>query len=241
MSEKNGAPNGCVASAYIGLIVFSVVTLFIGSVVMFVSQTYSLVVYPNYESTIVDVGSEWVEKDYEDDNGFTRSEMVEMHTAVLEFYDGSGELIRLNNNIRSGAKPVINEKLTIAYRDGKLHEFSLRSILILVGLTTIMIILGSISACFLLFAFNKKTDSAQAFAWGFVFYFVVPAGMLLMMCAMSWAVWDHHANNGDMPIWAQGVAIFFSFVIFLSFIHYAGLALKRIRKRIDKALQNKQT
>lgn len=224
LSRETGKPNGCMAGAYIGTIVVAVTTLFVGSVFMFSAQIYKVATYPKYEATIVDVNSEWVERDYQDDDGFTRSETIEMHTAVLEFYDHNNQLIRLNNNIRSGGKPTIGEQITIAYRDGVLSEVSLRSLLMYIGLATMMILLGTISACMLLYAFNKNTERVQVFGWSFVFYFVIPAGLIFMLGGMLYALWDHYTNNGDMPIWAQGVAIFFSVVILL--VLFAGITNK---------------
>ncbi len=234
INRESDSPKGCVGGAYIGLIVISITSLFITSLWIFSTQAYSLVVYPKYESTIVDVNSEWVEQDYTDSDGFTRSETVEMHTAVLEFYDDDNKLLRLNNSISSGDKPRIGDKVTIAYHDGKLVEFSLRSFLILVALAVMMILLGSISTCFVLYALNKDITRVREFAWSFVFNVVIPASMFFMMCAMLYALWDHHTNNGDMPVWAQGVSIFFAIVLAITLISYFKRLLKELKKAKNK-------
>jgi len=200
LSRDSGQPNGCFGNAYVGVLVVAVTTLFVTSLIMLSSQIYKVATYPKYDASIVDVNSEWVEREYEDDEGFRRTEKVEMHTAVLEFYNQNGQLIRLDNNVRSGAKPIVGEQIRIAYRDGNLTEVSLRTLLMYIGLATMMLLLGTISCCMLLYALNKDTERVQAFGWGFVFNFVLPVGMLFMLCGMVYGLWDHYANNGDIPI-----------------------------------------
>ena len=234
MSKERGSPNGCFGSVFVGLVVVLVTSLFIGSVVAVVLHTYSLATYPKYKSTIVDVHSEWVERDYTDDDGFTRTESVEMHTAVLEFYDGDNKLIRRNNNIRSGSKPKIGEEIIIAYRDGKLKEFSLRSILLVSGVAVMMVLLGSISVGIVLYAFNKNTERVHKFGWGVVFYFVIPSSMILMMCVMLYALWGHHVNSDNMSIGVQVLLIFFSITLFLSLTGYIKTLLQKEHKESQK-------
>jgi len=220
MNEESDTPNGCFGFGFLSLLVVSVTSLFIMCAAIFILQFYSVVAYPKYESTIVDVHSEWVEKEYTNDDGYSYTETVEMHTAVLEFHDGDGKLLRLENNISSEDKPNIGDKLTVSYRNENLYEFSIRSNLMLLGVTVMMILLGSISTGIVLYAFNKSTERVQAFGWGFVFYFVVPAGMLLLLCFMLYALWEQYANGGDMPIWVQALIILFSVFLVPSLFGY---------------------
>ena len=207
-------------SIYVALVVVSVTSLFAGSVTMFTSQVYLIVASPKYQSTVVDVKSEWVQQAHEDSDGDTYYETVQMHTAVLEFYDGDGNLRRLRNDISSRNKPSLGKKVTVTYNDGEVRELSWRSFFVLIGIATFMILFGLGSAFIVFFAFNISNERLKVFGVAFLIYYLVPAGMCFMAGAMLYAILSHHVYGGNMSALEQVVLFFFSIVLMVCIYSY---------------------
>ena len=220
MSKESDRPQGIMGWLYVALVVVSVITLFAGSVAIFTSQVYLIVASPKYQSTVVGVKSEWVQQAHEDSDGDTYYETVQMHTAVLEFYDGDGNLHRLRNDISSRNKPSLGKKVTVTYNDGEMREFSWRSFLVLIGLATFMILLGLGSAFIVFFAFNISNERLKVFGAAFLIYYLIPASMCFMAGAMLYAILSHHVYGGNMSGLEQVVLFFFSIVIMICIYSY---------------------
>ena len=78
-----------------------------------ISKIYSYGFYPKYESTVVDVESELLEKQYFDEQGIEHTKWSEMHSAVLAFTH-QGKLVRVKSNIVSETKPKLGDKIFVS-------------------------------------------------------------------------------------------------------------------------------
>lgn len=214
VSKEVEGGSGCLGALYTGLIVFAISSLFAGSLFMFATMSNAFIFHPKYEALIVDVSSEWVEQDYTDSDGDRQSETVKMYTAILEFTDESGVYIKSPNSVSSGREPVIGRTIWVAYKNGELTEFSIRTGLGLIAVAGVVILFGFLVTGMMFFAAYKNTDRIKTYGLGFLFYIVIPAAMFAFMMGLFYGLYDHYANSRDMPIWAQVVALFFGVVMF---------------------------
>lgn len=190
---------------------------------VFVESTVAYIYYPRYESTVVEVESEWEEQSYTDSDGRSRSRsrQVLMHNVIVEFVDNHGQKLTMPNSISSGDETAIGDKITISYKEGKLQEFSFRAIAMYFGLAFMLLVWG----CFLLLIYNynvkknneKLLDKGTTFLVGVI----VPGAMLLMLALMSYALLQYFSGNqDDMPLIVVITLSFFCFVLFFAVIGY---------------------
>lgn len=212
--NKEGDEFGTGSAIFLGLVLACLslfVTVFTYSGV---SWAYGLVCYPKYEAQIVDIDSRMVETEYTDDDGWTRTREQLMHTPILQFTDAKGQTVRLPSDVSSGGKPKIGDTMTIAYMDGKLHEVSFASFLLMFGL----LLFVAVSGYLLLFAIYYVVgwDSRPLLKFGATVFSkgIFPLALFGMLAGFVWAILQTVlGQRNDLTVWVIAVSAFFSAAI----------------------------
>ncbi len=217
--SRQGRPVGIGSNLFFGLVLVIMSNLFFGLGFTGAQAIYNMISFPKYEATIVGFSSSWEEFSRTGSDGSSYTENVLMHTPTLRFRDDAGRTITQQGNVRSGAEPVIGDKVTVAYRSGEpLQVISLASIGLYIGLVVMLLILGFILTKVLFFTLGRKSKGLDKFGGVLLVYIIIGGSMLGMLAAMVYGVFSYFQPGSDMPLWAMLVCVFFSLTLALAFV-----------------------
>lgn len=232
LSKKSGSDDfnkkpkaGCLSFGYVFLVIFSIATLALGGLAMLGNSIYNIASLPRYQATVTGHNSHQSES--RDDKGRRRS--TTMYTPILKFKDNTGTEVEKEADLSSSGKEAMGSVLTVAYENGmdKVVVISTTKYFMLLGLATIMFVLVYVLVLGIAYSFGIPTGRLLQIGAGFLMYYLVPAGMLLLFygCAYGGVYLYFTGRKPDMPIWAVVVCCFFSVVLFFSLIGWARMLL----------------
>lgn len=206
--------------ALLGLMLSIISTLFVTCLYGSLFWIYEVVSFPHYQAEVVDVESRWVEVDDTDDNNRSRTRDVLMHTPVVRF-EVAGDPVTLATDVRRGTQPKLGQIMTVAYQDGKIHEVTLASVLMMVGMVLMLSILGFILLCASYSAIGRDTGPLLRIGGQVLFKFIVPLAMLGLLLGFVAAIYQTATGaRDDLPAHAIALCIGFSVVLTLALWGY---------------------
>ncbi|PZP42688.1 MAG: hypothetical protein DI598_16665 [Pseudopedobacter saltans] len=213
---------GCVSIAYVFAVVSCVLVLGVGSLRLLIGSIKDTITVTRYQAKVVD---------YTSYASTSKNRRTTMYNPVLEFKTEDGTVIKKEADMASSSPPEIGSYRTVGYKDGKnvLVELSPTKYFMLLGLGTMAALLTFAMVGAFNYAFGFSNRVLIKLLFGFLFYYLIPAGMILLFYGCAYAgVYRYLAGErNDMPIWAFLVCSFFSFVLFFSIIGWFQYLFKR--------------
>lgn len=212
---------GCVGYGYVFLVVFCVLSLGIGSLAMLITNIHSLVTQPRYQAVIIGYTS------YKDNsrNSKGRSRNITMYTPIVRFKDSSGQIIEIESDLSSSGRAPVGSTIEVNYSGSeKATEVSFTKYFMLLGLATITFVLIYALVFGISYAFGWRLSALKSIGSGFLFYYLFPAGMLLLLWGCGYGAYSYISGEiKDFPLWAFLVCCFFFTVLLFSFPAYIKL------------------
>lgn len=216
---------GCLSFGYVFLVIFSIATLALGAIGMFVNSIHNIVSLPRYEATII--GHDSYQSESKDSKGRSRS--TTMYTPILQFTDVDGNLREVKADLSSGGKAAVGSTMTIGYRSGMddAEVISSTKYFMLLGLATMMFIMVYVLVLGIVYSFGWSTKILLKIGAGFLMYYLFPAGMILLFwgCAYHGLYKHFTGQRHDMPVWAIVLCSIFSVTLFFVLIGWARMLL----------------
>jgi hypothetical protein len=211
----DGKPTGIGTNLFFGLVLVIMSNLLFMLTFIGGQAVYGMIMLPKYEATIISFDSTRERVTRRDSDGDNYTENVLMHTPTLRFADNTGRIITQKGNVRSGAEPIVGNKVTVAYRTGDpLQVISIASIGLYIGLAVMLLILGYILTQILFFVLGRKSKRLDKIGGILLFYVVIGGGMLGMLAGMIYGVYSYFQPGSDMPLSIMLVCVFYIMPIF---------------------------
>lgn len=206
---------GCFSSGYVFLVVLCLSSLTASGVSMMVSTVHDYFSLPKYSATVIDNQS-YRSKDSE---GRYRT----MYQPKVAFTDESGRRVEIDSNISSSEPKAVGSTLEVGYRSDmdSAKELSLRTLLLMCGLSVLLSIMGYVLALVLCYALGWRTDGLLQTGRMALFYLLLPAGMIFLFGGICYGLGQYFwGDRPDMPGVMVGVLIFFALVLLLAILGY---------------------
>ena len=204
---------GCIGFGYVSAVYLSLCGLSFPFVIMTVTSLYGIITYDSYEAVVVEVSTHMSEND-------DGSETL-MYTPTVKFTPkNSLEPITRKLGISSGAPYHIGDSHQVAYNSNtkKIESKSLASILLLIGGLIFSLMLFSLVAYGVYYAFfDKLAFHVMDMIMIYFLYIIMPIGVLGMNAGMIYYLYNRLVNGvkADDPAWVLIVVVFFALVLTL--------------------------
>lgn len=218
--KKPGEAFGCLSTVFVGFGIVSILLMFVMFAGLFVQTVDRLVNFPRFEAEIVSFDSFWDDVTTTDSDGNTRTQKVLMHVPTLRFTDGTGEVVVMESNVSTGAKPVVGGKMTVGFRDGALIEVSLTTAILLSGLGLFVAVMGYLSIWIVFYGAGWKRDWLGRIGHLGFFWVLLPGAMAAMCAGMFYGAYGYFTGSTDLDWIGAALALFFGVVLVLTLIGY---------------------
>lgn len=221
---------GCSGFTYVSIVYLTLCSLSLPFVMMTSSSLYRIITYEAYDAVVVEV-STYISEDSDGNDTL-------MYTPTVKFTpNGSSEPITRKLRIGSGDPYHVGDSHIVAYNSdtGKIESKSLASILLLVGGFIFSLMLFSIVAYGVYYAFFEVlTFHIMDMIIIYFFYIIIPVGILGMNAALIYYLYERFITGvkADDPAWVTIIVSFFAIVLSLTTIAMFKMLFSKERSKI---------
>ncbi len=205
---------GCAGFTYVSAVYLSFCAFSLPFVIMTSSSLYRIIIYDAYEAEVVEV-STYMSEDSDGNDTL-------MYTPTVKFTpNGSSEPITKKLEIGSGSPYHIGDSHKVAYNSdtGKIESKSIASILLLIAGLIFSLMMSSIVAYGIYYAFfDQLAFHIMDMVLIYFLYIIMPIGILGMNAGMIYYLYERFITGvkADDPIWVAIIVIFFVLVLSLT-------------------------